>query len=122
MEGSELLAPAARRQAQVDAVLDRFFSLSRKRAVPLGPEYVALWETLESNTNGGKRMRPRMVFASYQSLGGTDLEAAAYVGAAFELLHTALIVHDDVIDRDFSRRGVPNIAGLYRDRAGASGS
>jgi geranylgeranyl diphosphate synthase type II len=121
MEGFELLAPETG-QSQVDAVLDRFFSLSRKRAVPLGPEYVALWEALENNTSGGKRMRPRMVFAAYRSLGGTDLGAAAYVGAAFELLHTALIVHDDVIDRDFSRRGVPNISGTYRDRATASGS
>src|SRR5215218_3291993 len=122
MEGFELLAPAETRPVQVDAVLDRFFSLSRKRAVALGPEYVALWEALERNTIGGKRMRPRMVFAAYQALGGTDLEAAAYIGAAFELLHTALFVHDDVIDRDFSRRGVPNIAGLYRDRARQSGS
>jgi geranylgeranyl diphosphate synthase type II len=122
MEGFELLAPAQLRQAQVDAVLDRFFSLSRKRAAPLGPEYVALWDALESNTSGGKRMRPRMVFAAYESLGGTDHEAAAYVGAAFELLHTALIVHDDVIDRDFSRRGAPNISGRYRDRATATGA
>lgn len=65
MEGLELLAPAESRQAQVDAVLDRFFSLTRKRAAPLGPEYVALWGALEGNTNGGKRMRPRMVFAAY---------------------------------------------------------
>ena len=122
MEGLELLAPAESRQAQVDAVLDRFFSLTRKRAAPLGPEYVALWDALEGNTNGGKRMRPRMVFAAYESLGGTDFEAAAYVGAAFELLHTALIVHDDVIDRDFSRRGLPNTSGQYRDRASAAGS
>ena len=83
----------------------------------LGEEYVELWNELELNTAGGKRFRPRMVFAAYQSLGGTDLEAAAYIGAAFELLHTALIVHDDVIDRDFVRRGAPNIAGSFRDSA-----
>jgi geranylgeranyl diphosphate synthase type II len=63
-----------------------------------------------------------MVFAAYDALGGTDTEAAACVGAAFELLHTALIVHDDVIDRDFTRRGAPNLAGAYRDRALASGA
>ncbi len=59
-----------------------------------------------------------MVFAAYEALGGTDSEAAACIGAAFELLHTALIVHDDVIDRDFVRRGAPNLAGtLPRPRA-----
>ena len=107
---------------QVDAVLARFFSLAKNRAAAFGSQYVELWQTLENNTIGGKRFRPRMVMSAYQALGGTDLEAAAYVGAAFELLHTALIVHDDVIDHDFTRRGVPNISGSYRDRATRAGS
>lgn len=113
---------AQQRQAQVDAVLGRFFSLAKKRATPLGPEYLQLWDELEANTVGGKRFRPRMVFAAYEALGGTDFEAAACIGAAFELLHTALILHDDVIDRDFTRRGGPNLAGAYRDRALATGA
>jgi geranylgeranyl diphosphate synthase type II len=122
MDVSGLRAVAEERQTQVDAVLGRFFSLAKKRAEALGPEYVELWNELELNTAGGKRFRPRMVFAAYQSLGGSDLEAAANVGAAFELLHTALIVHDDVIDRDFVRRGAPNIAGSFRQRALSAGA
>ncbi len=110
------------RQTHVDAVLARFFGVSRRRAEPLGDEYVRLWDRLEANTIGGKRFRPRMVLAAYESLGGRDREAAACVGAAFELLHTALIVHDDVIDHDFVRRGVPNISGSYRDAARAAGA
>lgn len=122
MDSSGLLALSQERQSQVDAVLARFFSLAKNRAAAFGPQYVALWETLENNTIGGKRFRPRMVMCAYDALGGTDLEAAAYVGAAFELLHTALIVHDDVIDNDFVRRGSPNISGTYRDRALAAGA
>jgi geranylgeranyl diphosphate synthase, type II len=57
----------------------------------------------------------------HRAYGGMLYDAAACVGAAFELLHTALIVHDDVIDRDFTRRGLPNISGSYRDRAVSSG-
>lgn len=112
---------AAERQSQVDAVLARLFSLARKRAEPLGAAYLSLWDSIEAATTGGKRFRPRMVFAAYESLGGTDREAAAYVGAAFELLHTSLCVHDDVIDRDFVRRGLPNVAGMFKNRAVASG-
>jgi geranylgeranyl diphosphate synthase type II len=119
--GAEL-ATAAARQSQVDAVLARLFSLARKRAEPLGPAYVELWDRIEASTTGGKRFRPRMVFASYAALGGDDFEAAAYVGAAFELLHTSLCLHDDVIDRDFTRRGAPNVAGAFRDRALAAGA
>ena len=98
-------------------MLERFFSLAKKRAAPLGSHYEHLWGLLERNTQGGKRFRPRMVMAAYVGLGGKDLDAAAYIGASFELLHTALIVHDDVIDRDFVRRGIPNISGEYRDHA-----
>jgi geranylgeranyl diphosphate synthase, type II len=115
------VATAAERQSHVDAVLARLFSLARKRAQPLGAAYLALWDSIEAATTGGKRFRPRMVFAAYESLGGTDREAAAYVGAAFELLHTSLCVHDDVIDRDFVRRGLPNVSGAFRDRAVAAG-
>jgi geranylgeranyl diphosphate synthase type II len=122
MDSSGLRTLSKERQTQVDTVLARFFSLAKIRAAALGPQYEQLWQTLENNTIGGKRFRPRMVMAAYQSLGGTDIEAAAYVGAAFELLHTALIVHDDVIDRDFVRRGFPNISGTYRNRALSRGS
>ncbi len=121
MDRSGLLPLSAERQGQVDAVLARFFSLSKNRAAAFGPQYVQLWQTLENNTIGGKRFRPRMVMAAYEALGGRDTEAAAYVGAAFEMLHTALIVHDDVIDHDFVRRGIPNISGTYRDAALAAG-
>ncbi len=121
MNAQRLDALSRERQRQVDDVLDRFFSLAKNRAENFGAEYVKLWQTLESNTVGGKRFRPRMVMTAYEGLGGADTEAAAYVGAAFELLHTALIVHDDVIDRDFSRRGIPNISGSYRDIATTAG-
>lgn len=47
-------------------------------------------------------------------------DSAARVGAALELLHTAFVVHDDVIDGDEKRRGNPNVSGTYaaaaRDR------
>lgn len=115
-------ALARERQADVDVVLGRWFDLARRRAELLGPDYVALWDELRASTEGGKRFRPLMVLSAYTALGGEDREAAANVGAAFELLHTALIVHDDVIDRDFVRRGGPNLAGAYRDRALAAGA
>ena len=107
MDTHDLTVVTQRRREHVDAVLDRFFGLAKTRASGIGPRYVTLWETLEKNTAGGKRFRPSMVLAAYESLGGADSETAAYVGAAFELLHTALIVHDDVIDRDFIRAGRP---------------
>jgi len=121
MEGERVLAETRARHERVDAVLDSFFSLAKRRASVMGPRYVELWNVLKRNSDGGKRFRPRMVVSAYEAMGGADPEACAVVGAAFELLHTALIVHDDVIDRDFSRRGIPNVSGSYRDDATTSG-
>ena len=106
----------------VEDALDEFFDAAGRRAVSYGPAYVELWRELRASTTGGKLFRPRMVIAAYRGLGGVPSDAVAHVGAAFELLHTALIVHDDVIDRDFVRRGQPNISGTYRDRALANGA
>src|SRR3954452_1085504 len=105
----------------VDAVLERFFSVAGSRASAIGAAYEELWSALRQSAAGGKRLRPRLVLQTYGAFGGRDLEAAAHVGAAFELLHTALIVHDDVIDRDYMRRGPPNVSGRYRDEATTAG-
>ncbi|MBG0740190.1 polyprenyl synthetase family protein [Paeniglutamicibacter antarcticus] len=101
----------------VEVALRDFFASSKLRGQALTPRFARLWESLEATTDGGKRFRPRLVFTAGQGLGGVDLPTAAAVGAAFELLHTALIVHDDVIDRDFVRRGRPNLAGQYLAQA-----
>lgn len=106
----------------VEGVLEEFFARSKAKAAGIGRSYLQLWETLEACTAGGKRIRPRMVVRAYELLGGQSRESAATVGASFELLHTALIIHDDVIDRDFTRRGVPNVSGRYRDRARDAGA
>jgi geranylgeranyl diphosphate synthase type II len=106
----------------VGDVLASFFARSKARAEAVHPRYLELWAQLESSTAGGKRFRPWLVMTAYSLLGGTDRLAAANVAASYELLHTALIVHDDVVDRDFSRRGLPNVAGIYRSLATGRGS
>lgn len=55
---------------------------------------------------GGKRLRPAMLIWSCQMLGGT-LEKALYPAAAAEVFHNWTLVHDDIIDQDTTRRGLP---------------
>lgn len=62
---------------------------------------------------GGKRIRPRVVLASYAALGGTDAEYVAPVAAAVELVHTASVVHDDINDHGVVRRGRPSINAIW---------
>jgi geranylgeranyl diphosphate synthase, type II len=105
----------------VEDALQRFFADAKLRAVSVNTAYLGLWEALERATAGGKRSRPRLVMLAYRQLGGTDFASAAQLAASYELLHSALIIHDDVIDRDFVRRGTPNVSGHYRNRAFRAG-
>ncbi|WP_299166580.1 polyprenyl synthetase family protein [uncultured Arthrobacter sp.] len=101
----------------VEDAIQRFFIDAKLRAVSVNATYLGLWEALERATAGGKRSRPRLVMLAYRQLGGADFPSAAQLAASYELLHSALIIHDDVIDRDFVRRGNPNVSGHYRNRA-----
>jgi octaprenyl-diphosphate synthase len=56
---------------------------------------------------GGKRLRPALVLLS-SKLCGYDGHAAIRLGAVVELIHTATLVHDDVIDEADTRRGRPS--------------
>ena len=55
---------------------------------------------------GGKRMRPALLILMARAM-GADPEKAAYLGAVIEILHTATLMHDDVVDEGMVRRGRP---------------
>ncbi len=108
-------APAAR--DAIDGAIGDALDRLRGRMAALDPASAALADAIGRAAGGGKRFRPALVVAAYETLGGTQDAAAVYpVAAAFELLHTAFVVHDDVIDHDTHRRGVPNIGGEFRAR------
>jgi geranylgeranyl pyrophosphate synthase len=58
--------------------------------------------------SGGKRIRPVLVLLSGAVLGASG-EDAVLLAAAIEMLHTATLVHDDLIDGSLLRRGLPTI-------------
>ncbi|MDA1192331.1 MAG: polyprenyl synthetase family protein, partial [Candidatus Poribacteria bacterium] len=65
---------------------------------------------------GGKSLRPAVLLFSCGAVGG-DEKAAIPVAAAVEISHTWTLVHDDIIDRDALRRGVPTVHEAFRRRA-----
>lgn len=60
----------------------------------------------------GKRLRPALVLLT-GSLGDYNLNKLVPLGAAIELLHTASLVHDDVVDGATSRRGRPTANAVF---------
>lgn len=57
---------------------------------------------------GGKRLRPLICLHSASSL-HADPERSISLAAGVEMLHTATLVHDDLIDRAMTRRGAPTL-------------
>lgn len=57
---------------------------------------------------GGKRVRPALTLLTGRMLGASS-ERLIILAAAIELLHTATLVHDDLIDGSLLRRGMPTL-------------
>lgn len=57
--------------------------------------------------SGGKRLRPALLLLS-SKMCGYEGQSAIRLGAVMELIHTATLIHDDVIDQAETRRGRPS--------------
>lgn len=62
--------------------------------------------------SGGKRLRPTLVLLSTQLFGALN-DTAISMAAVVEMIHTATLVHDDVIDAAETRRGKPSTNALW---------
>ena len=103
---NEIKKPIA---ADIDAFEERFKS-SMQSSVPLLDRI-----THYIVKRKGKQIRPMFVFFSASICGG--INDATHRGAALvELLHTATLVHDDVVDNSYQRRGFFSINALWKNK------
>jgi octaprenyl-diphosphate synthase len=63
----------------------------------------------------GKQLRPMFVLLSAQMAGGIN-ESSYRAAALVELLHTATLVHDDVVDESMERRGFFSVNALWKNK------
>ena len=67
---------------------------------------------------GGKRIRPILVTLAFRSVDETsDIVKATPIAVAVELIHTATLIHDDIIDRSSKRRGVDSAVKKWGEEA-----
>jgi len=103
---NEIKKPIA---ADIDAFEERFKS-SMQSSVPLLDRI-----THYIVKRKGKQIRPMFVFFSASICGG--INDSTHRGAALvELLHTATLVHDDVVDNSYQRRGFFSINALWKNK------
>src|SRR4051795_10624337 len=98
--------------AMMRALEERLAAAAASRGETLGAHAVA---TIAA---GGKRLRPLLVFVA----AGRPSDLALRAGVAVELVHSATLVHDDVLDAAVLRRGRPTVvAAAGRAMAVATG-
>jgi len=90
----------------VQEQIQRVETLMRSQANACHPDLDAALQHLLSS--GGKRVRPAVALLTGEMLGG-DENRLVTLAAAIELLHTATLVHDDLIDGAFLRRGIATL-------------
>jgi geranylgeranyl pyrophosphate synthase len=76
---------------------------------------------MEALTSGGKRLRPLLLILGAR-MGDSDWDDLLTASTAIEALHTATLIHDDIVDQAESRRGEPTTIAKYgREIAIATG-
>lgn len=91
-------------------------------------DFIALFNGSLSHTDGllsealdhikskaGKRMRPMLILLMARNFGRVS-EVSQYAAVGLELLHTASLVHDDVVDESGERRGQKSLNAIYDNK------
>jgi len=99
----QVFGPVLERLDQVE----EFFTREFERAQPMVRE-VATYVL----GSGGKRLRPAFVLLVSRMLGYTGERDVRY-GAVVEMIHTATLIHDDIIDESDLRRGQPTASKMW---------
>jgi farnesyl diphosphate synthase len=95
-----------RQLSSVEAALQRWVACPQTRPAPAGLGDAMRYAVLD----GGKRLRPLLVLAACEAVGGNP-ETALRAACAVELIHAYSLVHDDMpcMDNDVLRRGKPTV-------------
>ncbi len=97
----------------IKADLERFVNLFEKS---LTNDYGLLAQVLDHiRQRAGKRMRPMLILLMAKHFGGIT-DATQYAAVGLELLHTASLVHDDVVDDSAERRGQSSVNAEYNNK------
>lgn len=94
---------------KIDEVLDEILSDFLKETQKINIKLLPFALGLINSCKGGKRIRGVLVKLGYEIAGGDFKKDILRIGAALEILHTALLIHDDIMDKSTTRRGKPSL-------------
>lgn len=93
---------------KVEEELDKILTKFLKEVKTVSPKLSSLAQEFINFSQGGKRVRGVLCILGYQLAKGSGKEIIK-IGAALEILHSAILAHDDIIDKSSLRRGQPTL-------------
>jgi geranylgeranyl diphosphate synthase type I len=110
-------------RGRLTAALKRFLEEKSAQLARVNPMGADTANRLMEFSVRGKMIRGCLVHLGWSlaGKGAADEQAVIAAGAAMELLHSGLLVHDDIMDRDLVRRGQPSIFRQYQEQAARDG-
>src|SRR3989344_1686414 len=96
-----------------------FFSSKIKTSAKYSPLIARFYKDLGDYSYGGKRLRGFLAWLCYRLGGGRDIKRIEEISLALELIHSFLLIHDDIIDDSDIRRGKATIHKRYEKYFGS---
>jgi octaprenyl-diphosphate synthase len=99
-----------------EPIAEPLFAVERRIAMELQSRYEAVGEVLRHGTQlGGKRLRPAILLLAAAATGKVS-EEHIVLGTVIEMVHTATLIHDDVLDNAMTRRHVQTINSRWNNQ------
>jgi geranylgeranyl diphosphate synthase, type I len=95
-----LIDEIKKRSFHVDAAIDELLPVTRPEELYKASRYLV--------DAGGKRLRPAVLILAAEAV-GSDLRSVLPAAVAVELVHNFTLIHDDIMDKDDIRRGMPAV-------------
>ena len=107
---------------RVDKALAVFLAGRRDRLTGIDPALAEVADAVDDFVlGGGKRLRPAFAYWGYRGAGGADSDQVVAAVAALELVQASALMHDDLMDRSDTRRGIPSVHRRFERRHGDAG-
>lgn len=97
----------------IDSELQGFISLFNESLSHTGNLQTEIFDRIKQRA--GKRMRPMLILLMAKNYGSVN-DATLNAAVGLELLHTASLVHDDVVDESDERRGQASVNAIYNNK------
>ncbi len=100
---------------RVDREIERELDRRLQEVKEISPHLIPIIEAMQELSVGGKRLRAMLVILGYELSGNKVNEEVIKAATVMEIFHLGLLIQDDFMDRDMTRRGVKSMIARYDD-------